>query len=104
MTAFVQRAPAAQFAAECAIADGDAEALQSAVRRLKAAALNLGADALAGLCAELDACAGRCPVPVPQASRFRRVLGATCRVFAGLAAELRNQPVDADTLVGAARA
>jgi CheY-like chemotaxis protein len=102
LTAFVQRAPAAQFAAERAIATGDAEALQSAVRRLKAAALNLGADELAGSCADLDARAGRCPIPVPLAARFRRLLGTTCRVFAALATELRNQPVDA-ALAGAAR-
>jgi CheY-like chemotaxis protein len=103
LTAFVQRAPATRFAAERAIAAGDAEALQSAVRRLRAAALNLGADALAASCAELDACAGPWPVPVSLAARFRRNLGATCRVFAGLAAELRNQPVDG-ALVGAAQA
>ena len=103
LTAFVQRAPATQFAAERAIAAGDAEALRFAVRRLKAAAQNLGADALADICTDLDARADRCAIPVPLAARLRRTLGVTCRVFARLAAELRNQPVDG-ALVGAARA
>lgn len=105
LTAFVQRAPAVQHAAECAIATGDAEAVQLSARRLKAAALNLGADALAGLCADLDERAGRdeFPVPVAVTAHFRRVLGATCRVFAGLAAEFRNVAPDAE-LIGAAQA
>ena len=105
LIAFVQRAPAVQITAEDALATGDAEALQLAVRRLKAAALNLGGSDLAGLCADLDERAGRgeFPLPVPSTAQFRRVLGATCRVFAGLAAELRNLPLDAE-LVGAAQA
>jgi CheY-like chemotaxis protein len=102
LTAFVQRAPAAQSAAEQAMATGDAEALRSAVRRLKAAALNLGADSLAEICADLDA-RSDLPVPVVLSARFRRVLGATCRVFAGLVAEFRGTPVD-DGLVGVAHA
>jgi hypothetical protein len=36
-------------------------------------------------------------------ARFRRVLGATCRVFAGLVTEFQNSPVD-DGLVGVAHA
>lgn len=103
LTAFVQRAPAAQLTAERAIATGDAAGLQSAVHRLRAAALNLGADDLAGVCAELGAHASSSPIPLPLAARFRRVLGSTCRAFAGLAAEFRNEPAVA-ALVGAVRA
>lgn len=99
LTTFVQRAPAASSAVERASATGDAEALRSAVRRLEAAARNLGADDLVALCAEL---AGSCPVPAPLAGRFRRVLGSTSRVFARLAAEFRNERVDGP-LVGVAR-
>jgi CheY-like chemotaxis protein len=103
LATFVQRAPATEFAAERAIAAGDVEALQSAVRRLRTAALNLGGTDLAGICADLDAHAGRGPIPIPLAAHFRRVLGSTCRVFTGLAAEFRNEPLDA-ALVGAAHA
>jgi HPt (histidine-containing phosphotransfer) domain-containing protein len=105
LTAFVQRAPAAQAAAEWAMAARDAEALRSSARRLRSAALNLGAEALAGVCADLDERAGRgdLPIPVPLVSRFRRVLGATCRVFAELATEFQNAPRD-DGLVGVAHA
>lgn len=101
LATFVQRAPAVRSAAERAITTGDAEALRSAVGRLKAAALNLGADDLARICADLDAHAGHCPTSL--AARFRRVLDATCRVFAALADEYRNAPLDA-ALVGAGRA
>lgn len=102
---FVQRAPAVQNAAESAMATGNADALQLATGRLKAAALNLGAGALAELCADLDERAGRgeFPIPVAASSHFRRLLGASCRVFAALAAEFRNVPLDAE-LIGAAPA
>jgi HPt (histidine-containing phosphotransfer) domain-containing protein len=105
LTAFVQRAPAAQLAAEQAIATNDSGTLQCSARRLAAAARNLGADDLAEICADLDARAGRgeLPVPVAVTARFRRVLGASCRVFAALAAEFRNDAIDAD-LIGAAQA
>ena len=105
LTAFVHRAPAAQSAAEEAMATRDPEALQSSARRLRSAALNLGADALAGICADLESRAGRgeFPIPVAVSSHFRRVLGATCRVFAELAVEFRLDPVT-DELVGVAQA
>jgi two-component system, OmpR family, response regulator MtrA len=94
MTAFVQRAPATSFAAERASATGDPDALRSAVGRLAVAARNLGAGDLAVLCAEVGAHDAPCPMPPPLAARFRRVLGATCRVFARLAAEFGNDPAD----------
>jgi CheY-like chemotaxis protein len=105
LAAFVQRAPAVQSAVEWATAARDPEALQSSARRLKAAALNLGAEALAGVCTDLQARADRAdfPIPVTVTSRFRRVLGASCRVFAELAAELQREPMGED-LVGAAQA
>jgi CheY-like chemotaxis protein len=96
MTTFVQRAPATWGAAQRASTAGDAEALRSVVRRLEAAARNLGADDLVVVCAEL---AGTCPVPTPVAGRFHRVLDSTCRVFARLAAEFRNEPADAALVV-----
>jgi CheY-like chemotaxis protein len=108
LTAFVQRAPAAQLAAEQAIATDDAGTLQSSTRRLAAAARNLGADDLAEICADLDARAGRgeFPIPVAVTARFRRLLGAGCRVFAALAAEFRNERPDAldAGLIGVAQA
>lgn len=105
LTAFVQRAPAAQLAVERAMTTNDAEALERSVRRLRSAARNLGADALAEVCADLEGRAGRgdLPVPVALTSRFRRVLGGSCRVFDALATEFRTDPAD-DGLVGAAQA
>jgi CheY-like chemotaxis protein len=105
LAAFVQRAPAVQSAVEWSMAARDPEALKSSARRLRTAALNLGADTLAGVCADLEARAGRgdFPIPVSLTSLFRRVLGASCRVFAELAAELQREPSGED-LVGAAQA
>lgn len=99
LTAFVQRAPATHDAAEWASAIGDAEELRTVVRRLEAAARNLGAGDLAVVCAELAGC---CPIPAALAVRFRRVLGSTCRVFARLAAEIRTGAADT-ALAGVAR-
>lgn len=102
---FVQRAPAAKSAAEKAMADDDAEALRSAAHRLRTAARNLGADALAEICGDLQerALQVQLPVPVPVAATFRRTLAATCRVFTVLAAEFRPEPAAGDLSGTAAR-
>ena len=91
---FVERAPAALARIEAAVDAGDAVATATAAGRLARQSDALGARPLAALCGHLVRRAGAGDLDLPATIRaaLRSELAVTCRVLAGLAAELAEQP------------
>ncbi|WP_432574608.1 response regulator [Kineococcus sp. SYSU DK005] len=89
LTSFVERAPQAVAGLELAVLSGDARALETLAHSLKGSAANLGADALAQRCADLEdrTRAGEPPADGSLAG-LREELERTCRTFTALAGEL----------------
>lgn len=91
LTTFVEQAPGQLETLRCAATAEDPDAVAAAAHHLGGAAGNLGAGALARGCrdAELRAVDGLLPEPADLAA-LAAELAATCRVFAGIAAQLAD--------------
>ncbi|PPK94175.1 signal transduction histidine kinase [Kineococcus xinjiangensis] len=89
LTSFAERAPEAVAGLAEALAGGDAQLVAKRAHALKGASANLGAEALAALCAEMEAAgrAGRLPEPADVPQALRAELDAACATFRMLAAE-----------------
>jgi CheY-like chemotaxis protein len=90
---FVENAPSARSALDRAVQREDAAALEAAAHRLGGAAANLGAAPLAAACAELEQ-RGRDGLVDDAAERVAALVGEldrTCEVFLELAEELAGE-------------
>jgi CheY-like chemotaxis protein len=95
---FLATAPAGVAALERAVARADAEAVEAAAHRLAGGAATLGADALAAACRSLEE-RGREGDVADVAELLGSVteqLASTCQVFTELAAELEEDVLVAD--------